>query len=241
MRETYRMNHERQTLEFVRGKKAEYGALDRAQMSVWEAMDRLAELVDESDPDLDLPQPVHALQTAEGIRADGHPDWMVLVGLIHDLGKVLCLFGEPQWAVVGDTFPVGCAFSDRVVHADLFARNPDASDPRLRSDDGIYDRHCGLDRVHMSWGHDEYLYLVLREHLPDEALYVIRYHSFYACHSAGAYQHLLAPRDHELMKWVRAFQPYDLYTKAPELPDAEAVRPFYERLVAAHLPSKLRW
>ena len=43
------------------------------------------------------------------------------------------------------------------------------------------------------------------------------------------------------MKWVRAFQPYDLYTKAPELPDAEAVRPFYERLVAAHLPSKLRW
>ena len=37
--------------------------------------------------------------------------WFVLVGLIHDLGKVLCLFGEPQWAVVGDTFPVGCAFS----------------------------------------------------------------------------------------------------------------------------------
>jgi hypothetical protein len=39
-----------------------------------------------------------------------------LTGLIHDLGKILAHpeFGsEPQWAVVGDTFPVGCAFSDK--------------------------------------------------------------------------------------------------------------------------------
>ena len=32
---------------------------------------------------------------------------MIATGLIHDLGKVLCKYGEPQWAVVGDTFPVG--------------------------------------------------------------------------------------------------------------------------------------
>src|SRR2546422_6255074 len=43
----------------------------------------------------------------------------VLTGLIHDLGKVLCLFGEPQWAVVGDTFPVGCAHSDTIVFPEL--------------------------------------------------------------------------------------------------------------------------
>jgi inositol oxygenase len=42
-----------------------------------------------------------SLQTAETIREDGHPDWFVLTGFIHDMGKVLCLFGEPQWAVVG--------------------------------------------------------------------------------------------------------------------------------------------
>ena len=56
---------------------------------------------------------------------DGHPDWMVLVGLMHDMGKVLCLFGEPQWAVVGDTFPVGCAYSDKVVYPEYFKNNPD--------------------------------------------------------------------------------------------------------------------
>lgn len=36
-----------------------------------------------------------------------------------DLGKVLLhpSFGElPQWAVVGDTFPVGCAFDKSIVH-----------------------------------------------------------------------------------------------------------------------------
>ena len=82
-------------------------------MPIWDAFNFLNELVDDSDPDTDLDQMQHLLQTSEAIRNDGHPDWMVLVGLIHDMGKVLCLFGEPQWAVVGDTFPVGCAFSDK--------------------------------------------------------------------------------------------------------------------------------
>ena len=56
-------------------------------------------LVDDSDPDIDLSQSDHIFQTAEAIRADGHPDWFVLTGLMHDVGKILCLFGEPQWAV----------------------------------------------------------------------------------------------------------------------------------------------
>lgn len=36
-----------------------------------------------------------------------------------DLGKVLLhpSFGQlPQWAVVGDTFPVGCAYDESNVH-----------------------------------------------------------------------------------------------------------------------------
>lgn len=40
-------------------------------------------------------------------------DWFHLTGFIHDLGKLLLLpkfGGLPQWAVVGDTFPVGCRF-----------------------------------------------------------------------------------------------------------------------------------
>lgn len=54
-------------------------------MSIFEALDLLDTMVDESDPDLDLGQLDHLFQTAEAIRRDGKPDWMQLVGLIHDL------------------------------------------------------------------------------------------------------------------------------------------------------------
>jgi len=111
VREFYRLNHTHQTHDFVLAKKAEYLRFDRKAMTPWDALDYLNTLVDDSDPDIALPQIDHLLQTSEAIRADGHPEWMVLTGFIHDLGKVLCLFGEPQWAVVGDTNPVGCRFS----------------------------------------------------------------------------------------------------------------------------------
>ena len=109
VREFYRLNHANQTRDFVLSKKQQYTARNRREMSIWEALDYLNTLVDDSDPDTDLSQIEHCLQTAEAIRRDGHPRWMVLAGLIHDLGKVLCLYGEPQWAVDGDTFPLGCA------------------------------------------------------------------------------------------------------------------------------------
>ena len=115
VKEFYRLNHRYQTLDFVLAKKREYLPLRRRRMGVWEAMEFLNTLVDDSDPDTELSQIEHLLQTSEAIRSDGQPRWFILTGLIHDLGKVLCLFGEPQWAVVGDTFPVGCAFSERVV------------------------------------------------------------------------------------------------------------------------------
>ncbi len=51
-----------------------------------------------------------------------------VVGLIHDLGKLLnVLWGEPQWAVVGDTFPTGCKFSEKNVFPEAFASNADAA------------------------------------------------------------------------------------------------------------------
>ena len=54
-----------------------------------------------------------------------YPDWFVLTGLMHDMGKVLCLFGEPKWVVVGDTFPVRCEHSDKIVYPEYFVDNPD--------------------------------------------------------------------------------------------------------------------
>src|SRR6266478_2098976 len=175
--EFYCTNHERQTVNYVLGKEKQYFGLTRGKKSIWEAAEYLNTLVDDSDPDTDLTQIEHLLQTAEAIRQDGHPRWMILTGLIHDLGKILCLWGEPQWAVVGDTFPVGCAYSDKVVFPEFFVYNPDYQLPKLQTSYGIYEEQGGLDRVHLSWGHDEYMYHVTKDYLPEPARYMIRYHS----------------------------------------------------------------
>src|SRR6267378_544409 len=232
VREFYRLNHRNQTCDFVRAKKNEFFSLSRRQMSVWEAMEYLNTLVDDSDPDTDLSQLDHLLQTAEQIRQDGHPRWFILTGLVHDLGKILCLFGEPQWAVVGGTFPVGCAFSDKIVFPEFFADNPDSRVPAYQTPCGIYQEGCGLDNVHLSWGHDEYLYQVVKDYLPEEALAMIRYHSFYPGHREQAYPQLMNAHDRKMFDWVRAFSPYDLYTKSAARPDVARLRPFYEELIA---------
>ena len=239
VREFYRLNHINQTFDFVQEKEKEFVPLRRQEMSIFDAIEFLNTLVDDSDPDTDLDQLQHLLQTSEAIRKDGHEDWFVLTGFLHDLGKVLCLYGEPQWAVVGDTFPVGCRFSEKIVYSEFFSENPDARDPRYNTELGIYDRGCGLRNVHMSWGHDEYLYYVMKDFLPEEALYMIRYHSCYPWHRENEYDHLCDDHDREMLFWVRKFNPYDLYSKCPELPDWKELKPYYTKLFEKFLPSRI--
>lgn len=75
------------------------------------------------------------LQTAERARAAGKPDWFQLTCLIHDLGKVLFLWGKPedgmgcaadgpQWAVGGDTFVVGRELACTFCHWRLVVCTP---------------------------------------------------------------------------------------------------------------------
>ncbi len=239
--EFYRQNHALQTAAFVQSKRAEYLPLRKGKKTIWEAAEFLNTLVDESDPDTDLSQIDHLLQTSEAIRRDGHPRWFVLAGFVHDLGKALCLYGEPQWAVVGDTFPVGCAYSEKIVFYDYFRANPDWNNPLYRDLYGIYEPNCGLDKVQMSWGHDEYIYQVTRNYLPEPAQYMLRFHSFYAAHKHGAYQHLMSNHDHEMFEWVRKFNPYDLYSKGAEKPNMQELLPYYRDLIAEYFPEKIDW
>jgi inositol oxygenase len=241
VREFYKLNHSLQTHEFASAKRAEYVPLRKTTMGIWEAMERLNELVDDSDPDTDLSQIDHNLQAAEAIRAAGHPRWFQLTGFIHDLGKVLTMWGEPQWAVVGDTFPTGCAWSQKIVLPEYFANNPDRDKPELQTELGLYQRNGGLDQVTMSWGHDEYLYHVTKPYLPEPAQYMIRYHSWYSAHREGEYTYLMNDHDREMMEWVRQFNPFDLYSKSDAKPNFAELRPYYDDLINEFFPAKLNW
>jgi len=239
--EFYRLNHENMTVDYVLSKEEEYFTLRKGQKTIWEAADFLNTLVDDSDPDTDLTQIEHLLQTSEAMRRDGQPRWMILTGFLHDLGKCLCLYGEPQWGVVGDTFPVGCAWSSNIVFPQYFAKNPDRSVAAYQTKYGIYEPNCGLDQLHMSFGHDGYIAKVMEPYVCDESRYMLRYHSFYPWHKHGAYDHLCNEKDRSMLEWVLKFNQYDLYSKGHTKPDLAEVKPYYDDLFAEFLPATVAW
>lgn len=246
VRDNYRKMRQNQTYDYVQRMRKKYLTYDKP-MDLWEAMASLNHLIDVSDPDLDLPNVQHLIQSAQAIREDGRPDWMQLVGLIHDLGKVMYLWGcdedgtsqDEQWGTVGDVFIVGCRLPDSCVYPEFNALNPDMQDPRYNTDLGVYDAHCGLDNTLVAWGHDEYLYQVLSQHadntIPEEGMVMIRYHSFYPWHTGGEYGHITNERDDLYKKWIKDFNRYDLYTKSQQIFDLDEVRPYYEPIAEKYL------
>ena len=195
--------------------------------------------MDDSDPDTDLTQIEHLLQTSEAIRKDGHPRWFVLTGFIHDLGKVLCLWGEPQWGVVGDTFPVGCAYSKECV-PEITEANPDINNPNIRQNTGAMSQ-LRARKVHISFGHDGYIGEVMKNYMPEESLYMLRYHSFYSAHRHGAYRHLMSEHDIEMLEWVNKLNVDDLYSKGAPKPNVKEFKPYYDDLFAEFFPAKIAW
>lgn len=242
VKQFYEEQHEKQTVAYNIQARINFKTKTRARMTIWEGLEKLNKLLDDSDPDTELSQIDHALQTAEAIRRDKKPRWFQLVGLIHDLGKLLYFFdSKGQWDVVGDTFPVGCKFLRKIIFPDSFKRNPDFINPLYNTKYGIYSKKCGLDTVMLSWGHDEYMYHVakLNSKLPPEALAMIRYHSFYPWHQEYAYSYLMNEHDEEMLKAVKSFNTYDLYSKIDKKYNVEDLKPYYLELIDEYFPNKI--
>lgn len=242
----YYEQHTKMTVDCVRSMHSEWLKFDKGEHTVMEVIEMLDELVDDSDPDCEFPNSVHDFQTAERIReAWPNEDWFHLVGLLHDMGKIMSLKGAPQWCVVGDTFPVGCAFSKKCVFPEFFEGNADSCDPTYSTKTGIYTLGCGISNLLMAWGHDEYMYQALMHNgctIPEKGLWMIRFHSFYPWHDARDYTYLESPEDVEMLRWVREFNRFDLYSKGDKVPDIDSLKPYYETLLEKYgLAGKLHW
>ena len=249
VKEHYRKMRKNQTYSYVQRMKKKYLTFDKP-MHLWDAMEKLNALIDVSDPDLDLPNIQHLLQSAEAIREDNRPDWMQLVGLIHDLGKVMFLWGsdedgtsqQEQWGLVGDVFVVGCKLPETCVYPEFNSLNADMSDPRYSDSKGIYEEGCGLDNLTLAWGHDEYLYQVLKNHsqnkIPHEGMVMIRYHSFYPWHTGGSYEELTNKKDEQYKEWIIDFNKYDLYTKSNTIYNLEEIKDYYLPIAEKYLGSE---
>ena len=225
VRENYKMARIYQSPNYVKEMREKY-AVPSFYLSFKEILEKLNAFIDLSDPDCNLPNIQHAFQSAEQAQKDGKPDWFVLGLFIHDFGKLLYLQNDEkngqsmknQWGIVGDTFIVGVRIPDEIVLPEF------NNLMRPLSEMGNYEKHCGLDNMFISYGHDEYLYQVLKNgingnSLPDEILYCIRYHSLYLHHKDEVYDRFLNNRDREMLSLLKEFNGYDLYTKSEVIYD----------------------
>jgi inositol oxygenase len=248
VRELYKTMRAKQTYAHAKICAEKYNGLT-TKMTPWAAVALMETFVDVSDPDVDLPQLTHLLQTAESIREAGLPDWFQLVGFVHDLGKMLHLKGcdadgtslQAQWSIVGDTFVLGAPLPSTLAFSEFNTLNPDA---KL----DVYPDGVGLSHVTVAYGHDEYLYQVLAQApgvtLPAEGLYAIRFHSLYPWHQHGEYARLEDDTDRAMKPWVLLLNQHDLYSK--NKPDYSAAEKqelllYYKGLMDKYLPAALLW
>lgn len=269
---TYCLMLNNQTIDYVTKMKKKYNNLN-IKTNIWMIINALENIHDESDPDNDLPQIVHAYQTAESakkftssdyqikdlfsnqewqnlpdeqqIEYQNHTltsfyqidlDWFPLLGFIHDLGKILLLpeYGQlPQWSVVGDTFPVGETLCKNFV---FYQKMYHVNNSSINGDLSIYNKNCGFNKVNFSYGHDEFLANIIEKNktdLPKEAIYIIRYHSFYSWHTPKnenqGYVHLASKYDWKMLPLLKAFQKSDLYSKNSNLPSIEEIKKIFKK------------
>lgn len=60
-------------------------------------------------------------------------------------------------------------------------------------------------------------------------------------HREGAYQQLCNEKDARALAAVRAFNPYDLYSKSDNPVKTEELKPYYMELINKFFPEKIRW
>ena len=245
IKENYYKMRTKQTLSHVHTLEKKYLVFNK-HLNIWDVLESLNNFVDISDPDINLPNLHHLFQTAEAIRKDGHPDWFQLVGLIHDMGKIIYRWGndndgtsiKEQWSIVGDTFLVGCKLPDTCVYPEFNQDNPDMSNPKYNTPIGIYTPNCGLSNTKISFGHDEYLFQMLKYNeatIPVEGMYMIRYHSLYPWHKENEYQEICDNKDFEMLPWVKLFNKYDLYTKCETQYSIEELKDYYTPIIKKYL------
>jgi inositol oxygenase len=247
VRNHYAEMRKHQTEDYIQAMEKEFGGMNKANLTLRQAFKLLEDYVDASDPDMELPNIVHAFMAAEAARRIGQPDWMQLTALVHDLGKMMFAFGKeengmsgrasgPQWALGGDTWVLGSPIPHSAVFPEF--NNLNADHQRLvETGIDLNKNGTGIRNLRFAWGHDEYAYRVLSHpkngcKLPEEALQIVRMHSCYPLHSKRAYDRLLAPGDAELLDAVIQFNKFDLYSKADNKNfDMESLWPYYEGLM----------
>ena len=177
--------------------------------------------------------------------------WFPLVGLIHDLGKILVLdnfYNMSEHFSVGDIYPLGCKFSSsNIFYKNNFYKNSNDYKNKLYTTIlGKYTQNCGFDNLEMTFSHDFYFSEVLnhsQHNLHPYAIYIIKFHSFYPWHTSinqtFGYSYFASYKDWYLLPLLKLFQKSDLYSKNIHFPNIKELQLYYNTLINKFLPHKL--
>ncbi|MGB3616100.1 MAG: inositol oxygenase family protein [Elainellaceae cyanobacterium] len=175
--------HKTQTKVYVDDLKKKYETPFFGEYYVWDIIESLSRCFDPTDVRLGVgSQEVHLLQMVEGMDRDGVTDQdMYLAAIIHDMAKALLFEHEP---------PENIGFNNNLI--------------------GDYPDGIGLDNVTITFSQDEYLYLRLKDYLPDHLAWLIRYHGI----SVPQCKRVMDKRDREYTeRYLTDFAKYDMGTK----------------------------
>jgi Myo-inositol oxygenase len=202
--------HRRQTVDEVRALRRKYAKPIFGKVRVWDLIEKLGSCVDPTDRRLFCAsQQMHVLQMLETMeRDDAATPEMVLVALVHDLGKVLLLTGED---------PANVVCMNGLVDG---------------ADDGV-----GLDNATIQWNHDEFAYERLRDHLPEDLAWLVRYHSV----EVRAVSNVMDERDRERTRRLLVpFARYDHATKSPFYLPSKGIQQ-YRDVIEQAFPRRIRF
>jgi len=177
--------HNAQTVEDVAALRRKYAVPLFGPVSPWSLIESLGQCIDPTDQRLfGASQQLHILQIIDAMEEEGTAtEEMLLVALVHDLGKVLLLTDEAPENIVCMNRPIrGCAPGG------------------------------GLDNCVFQWNHDEFAYSRLKDYLPDELAWLVRYHSILP----GTCEAYMDARDRDYYRrYLQPFSRYDHRTKSP--------------------------
>lgn len=113
-----------------------------------------------------------------------------------------------DWTITCRSRVVGCSAPRRASFSEFRRLNADEADDRFNSAQGMYDLHCGLNKVLLTWTGPEYMYHMLQHNsvaIPEEGLAMLRYFSLGDWHTHMEYEALTNGEDDGFRSFVAEF------------------------------------
>lgn len=144
-----RARHAAQTAPEADALRRKYQQPVFGEITTWTLFEMMARVIDTADDRLYCTsQEIHMLQVIEAMAADGMAgEEFVLAALVHDLGKVCMLKGEP---------------AENVTYKNSLLATGEPG--------------AGLDQCMLQWSCDDLAWSRLKNHLPPAIAWLVRYH-----------------------------------------------------------------